>query len=115
MSLALGLAGAVASKLSFLTVLPFVAGLLVLAFLRRPRLERREIVGVLLATTISAVVVLAIAWPALFLDPLGQLAVMRTSADQVGIERLQFFYGKVTDDKDVTLTSPTDDIRPGAC
>ena len=94
----IGLAGAVASKLSFLTVLPFVAGLLVLAFLRRPRLERREIVGVLLATTISAVVVLAIAWPALFLDPLGQLAVMRTSADQVGIERLQFFYGKVTDD-----------------
>jgi hypothetical protein len=70
----------------------------VLAVLRRPRLERREIVGVLLAITASAVAVLAVTWPALFLDPTGQFAVMRTSADQVGIERLQFFYGKVTAD-----------------
>jgi hypothetical protein len=97
----IGLAGAVASKLSFLTVLPFVAGLLVLALIRRPGLERRELVGVLLAVLASGVAFLALTWPALFLDPMGQIDVMRTSAEQVGIERLQFFYGEATADPGV--------------
>jgi hypothetical protein len=97
----IGLAGAVASKLSFLSVLPFVAGLLVLAAVHRPRLERRELVGVLLAITASAMVFLAVLWPALFLDPAGQITVMRTSADQVGIERVQFFFGEATLDPGV--------------
>jgi 4-amino-4-deoxy-L-arabinose transferase-like glycosyltransferase len=96
-----GLAGALASKLSFLSLAPFLLGLLALSVWRPPRLERRELLGVLLAIGAAAVVLLAVLWPALFLDPVGQITVMRTSADQVGIERVQFFFGSATSDPGV--------------
>jgi hypothetical protein len=91
------LACACMSKLSFLASVPFLIALVAIAIALRDRgLSGRDIAGVLLMAGMTALAVTMILWPALWTDFGGQLAVMRNSADQVGIERQQFFFGAAT-------------------
>lgn len=92
-----GLAGAFASKLSALTLAPFVGGVIVLAATRaRTRGDRRDLARTLLLGAATGFALIVVIWPALWSDPSGQLTVMRGTATQAGIERPQFFFGEMT-------------------
>jgi hypothetical protein len=93
----LGLGGAFASKLSALTLGPFLVAVLVVAAVRARRAgTQRELVRVVAIVTGAAVALVIVIWPALWTDPGGQLTVLRGSSTQAGIERGQFFLGELT-------------------
>jgi 4-amino-4-deoxy-L-arabinose transferase-like glycosyltransferase len=93
----LGLGGAFASKLSAVTLGPFLIAVLAVAYVRARGTGRlRELVRTTAIAAVAACAFVIVIWPALWADPGGQLAVLRGSSTQVGVERAQFFAGEIT-------------------
>jgi hypothetical protein len=95
-----GVGGALATKLTALAFGPFLLGLVVYAGLRawRTRAGMRDVVVVTALTSVVAVGLLAILWPAAWADPAGQLDVLLGTARLAGAGRHQYFLGELTSD-----------------
>lgn len=96
----IGVGGAALSKLTALTIGPFLLGLVVYACVRARR--RNESVRAVLAVAgivaAVAIVLVALLWPAAWADPGGQLEVLRGTASLPGRGQSQFFLGEMTQD-----------------
>ena len=93
----LGLGGAVMSKLSALTLGPFVLGVVIYAGVVARRSGRsREFWRRLVLVAAAGIALLVVLWPALWTDPIGQWNVLTRSASQVGNSAPTFFVGSTT-------------------
>jgi hypothetical protein len=92
----IGIGGALASKSAALVFLPFFAGIAVYAVVRDWRHGRspRAVIVSTLVALLSAVVLLATLWPALWADPSGQIALVRGSTHLTSTSHSQFFLGR---------------------
>jgi hypothetical protein len=95
----IGVGGAALSKLTAVTIGPFLLGLVVYACVRARRRNEsvRDVLTDAGIVAAVAIVLMALFWPAAWSDPSGQLEVLRGTAELPGQGQSQFFLGEMTD------------------